>query len=38
MFVAGAILLMLTFMVVVLNFVSDILLAILDPRIKLQGG
>ncbi len=38
MFVAGAILLMLTFLVVVLNFVSDILLAILDPRIKLQGG
>ena len=38
MFVAGAILLMLTFLIVVLNFVSDILLAILDPRIKLQGG
>jgi peptide/nickel transport system permease protein len=38
MFVAGAILLMLTFLIVLLNFVSDILLAILDPRIKLQGG
>lgn len=38
MFVAGAILLLLTFMIVVMNFVSDIALAILDPRIKLQGG
>jgi peptide/nickel transport system permease protein len=38
MFVVGAILLMLTFLIVVLNFFSDILLAILDPRIKLQGG
>ena len=35
MYVAGAILLMLTFMIVVMNFVSDILLAWLDPRIKL---
>ena len=33
--VAGAILLMLTTMIVVMNFVSDILLAWLDPRIKL---
>jgi peptide/nickel transport system permease protein len=38
MFVAGAILLLLTFIIVVLNFFSDILLAILDPRIKLVGG
>jgi peptide/nickel transport system permease protein len=37
MFVAGAILLMLTFIIVVLNFFSDILLAILDPRIKLEA-
>jgi peptide/nickel transport system permease protein len=35
MFVAGAILLMLTFMIVLMNFVSDILLAVLDPRVKL---
>jgi len=38
MYVAGAILLMLTFFIVVMNFVSDILLAFLDPRIKLEGG
>jgi peptide/nickel transport system permease protein len=38
MFVAGAILLMLTFIIVFMNFVSDIALAFLDPRIKLQGG
>jgi peptide/nickel transport system permease protein len=38
MFVAGAILLLLTFIIVVLNFFSDILLAILDPRIKLVEG
>ncbi|UCH26847.1 MAG: ABC transporter permease [Trueperaceae bacterium] len=38
MFVAGAILLMLTFMIVFVNFLSDILLAFLDPRIKLEGG
>ena len=37
MFVAGAILLILTFIIVVMNFFSDILLAILDPRIKLEG-
>jgi peptide/nickel transport system permease protein len=37
MFVAGAILLMLTFIIVVLNFFSDILLAYLDPRIKLEA-
>ncbi|GAB4542292.1 MAG: ABC transporter permease [Roseibium sp.] len=35
MYVAGAILLMLTFIIVFMNFVSDILLAWLDPRIKL---
>ncbi len=35
MYVAGAILLMLTFAIVFMNFVSDILLAWLDPRIKL---
>ncbi|MGB0697012.1 MAG: ABC transporter permease [Rhodospirillaceae bacterium] len=38
MYVAGAILLMLTFFIVVMNFFSDILLAIMDPRIKLEGG
>lgn len=38
MFVAGAILLMLTFMIVFMNFISDIVLAFLDPRIKLEGG
>ncbi|MCB0167563.1 MAG: ABC transporter permease [Anaerolineae bacterium] len=38
MFVAGAILLMLTFMIVFMNFISDIALAFLDPRIKLEGG
>ncbi|ARE38805.1 Oligopeptide ABC transporter, permease protein [Rhodovulum sp. P5] len=37
MYVAGAILLMLTFMIVFMNFLSDILLAWLDPRIKLGG-
>jgi peptide/nickel transport system permease protein len=38
MYVAGAILLMLTFFIVVMNFLSDVLLAALDPRITLQGG
>lgn len=38
MYVAGAILLMLTFFIVLMNFVSDVLLAVLDPRIKLEGG
>ncbi len=38
MYVVGAILLMMTFIIVLLNFFSDILLALLDPRIKLQGG
>jgi peptide/nickel transport system permease protein len=38
MFVAGAILLMLTFMIVFVNFISDILLALLDPRVRLAGG
>jgi peptide/nickel transport system permease protein len=37
MYVAGAILLMLTFFIVVMNFVGDLILAMLDPRIKLQG-
>lgn len=37
MFVAGAILLMLTFMIVFMNMVSDLLLAFLDPRVRLQG-
>ena len=37
MFVAGAILLILTFMIVFMNFVSDIILAVLDPRVKLTG-
>ncbi len=38
MFVAGAILLVLTFMIVFMNFLSDIALAILDPRVKLLEG
>ena len=38
MYVAGAILLMLTFFIVVMNFLADIALAMLDPRIKLEGG
>jgi peptide/nickel transport system permease protein len=38
MYVAGAILLLLTFFIVVMNFVSDVALAALDPRIKLEGG
>jgi peptide/nickel transport system permease protein len=38
MFVAGAILLILTFMIVFMNFISDIALAFLDPRVKLVGG
>ncbi len=38
MYVAGAILLMLTFFIVVMNFISDIALSILDPRIKRQGA
>ena len=37
MFVAGAILLLLTFIIVFMNFVSDIALSFLDPRIKLKG-
>jgi peptide/nickel transport system permease protein len=36
--VAGAILLMLTFLIVVMNFFSDIIQAYLDPRIKLDTG
>lgn len=35
---AGAILLILTFIIVFMNFVSDVLLAVLDPRIKMEGG
>ena len=38
MYVAGAILLVLTFMIVFMNFISDIALAFLDPRVKLIGG
>jgi peptide/nickel transport system permease protein len=38
MYVAGAVLLMLTFFIVFMNFVSDILLAFLDPRVQLEGG
>lgn len=38
MYVAGAILLLLTFVIVFVNFLSDIALAMLDPRIKLQGS
>ena len=29
---------LLTFFIVLMNFVSDLLLALLDPRIKLEGG
>jgi peptide/nickel transport system permease protein len=36
MFVAGAILLILTFIIVFMNFVSDILLVALDPRVRLM--
>lgn len=35
--VAGAILLLLTMVIVLMNFVSDLLLAWLDPRIRLEG-
>lgn len=38
MYVAGAILLMLTFFIVVMNFISDVALAVLDPRITLEGA
>ena len=38
MYVAGAILLMLTFMIVFMNFLSDIALAFLDPRVRLTGS
>ncbi|GAB4431241.1 MAG: ABC transporter permease [Anaerolineae bacterium] len=38
MFVAGAILLMMTFMIVLMNFIADIALAFLDPRLKLEGS
>jgi peptide/nickel transport system permease protein len=38
MYVAGAILLMLTFFIVVMNFISDVALAALDPRITLEGA
>lgn len=38
MFVAGAILLMMTFMIVFMNFIADIALAFLDPRLKLEGS
>lgn len=38
MFVAGAILLMMTFIIVFMNFLSDVWLAFLDPRVKLEGG
>lgn len=37
MFVAGAILLLLTTMIVFMNMFSDILLALVDPRVRLQG-
>ncbi len=38
MYVAGAILLMLTFFIVLMNFVSDLLLAVLDPRVRAREG
>mgnify|MGYP000226974603 CR=1 FL=1 len=37
MYVAGAILLMLTFFIVMMNFVSDVALSLLDPRIRLRA-
>lgn len=37
MFVAGAILLILTCIIVVSNFLSDVLLVFLDPRIRIEG-
>jgi len=36
MYVAGAILLLMTFIIVCFNFISDIFLAFLDPRVKLS--
>ena len=38
MYVVGAILLLLTFFIVVMNFFADIALAALDPRVKLREG
>lgn len=38
MYVAGAILLMLTVFIVLMNFVSDLLLALLDPRVRAREG
>jgi len=38
LYVAGAILLMLTFFIVLMNLVGDLLLVMLDPRIQLEGG
>ncbi|MFM9859112.1 ABC transporter permease [Pseudoxanthobacter sp. M-2] len=37
MYVAGAILLMMTVFIVVMNFISDVMLTLLDPRIRLQS-
>jgi len=36
MYVAGAILLMMTVFIVVMNFISVVMLTLLDPRIRLQ--
>ncbi len=36
MYLVGAILLLLSFIIIFMNFLSDILLAILDPRIKIE--
>jgi peptide/nickel transport system permease protein len=36
MYVAGAILLIMTFIIVCFNFISDVFLAFLDPRVKLS--
>ncbi len=38
MYTAGAILLLVTFIIVFMNFISDILLAIIDPRVRIYGG
>ena len=38
MYVAGAVLLMLTFIIVFMNLLADVALAALDPRVKLRDG
>jgi peptide/nickel transport system permease protein len=38
MFLAGSFLVFLAFLTVIGVFLSDLLLAVLDPRIRLEGG